>query len=88
MGFCWERNGPYVILRTAIMDAEKELTDAFARVVHEDFPNPGRVGRPSSDTLARFVAQPTDLEFRMFLEHARQCAPCFNDLKKLRGNTR
>jgi hypothetical protein len=67
------------------MDIEKDLIDTFESLVRRDFPNPGRIGCPGHDALARFAARPGDPEISMLLEHVTQCAPCFDELKKLRG---
>lgn len=72
----------------AIMNTEKDLIDAFQRTVHEDFPNPERIDCPGQDQIVRFAANPADLEFVRLLAHIRQCAPCFDELKKVRLNRR
>ena len=65
-------------------DSEKELLDAFDRVVHEDFPNPQRIGCPGLELLRKLALRPADTEFANLLAHIRQCAPCFDELKELR----
>ena len=70
------------------MDSEKELLDAFDRVVHEDFPNPGRIACPGREVLLKLVRQPADAELTVLLAHVRQCAPCFDELKELRSKVR
>ncbi len=70
------------------MDSEKELLDAFARVVHEDFPNPGRIACPGREVLLKLVRQPADAQLADLLAHVRQCAPCFDELKELRQKGR
>lgn len=77
------RIGPHVPKR-AFMDLEKDLTDAFERMVLRDFPNPERVGCPSSDAFTKFALRPSAPEFSMLLKHVRRCAPCFSALKELR----
>jgi hypothetical protein len=37
------------------MDSEKELLDAFDRVVHEDFPNPQRIACPGREVLLKLA---------------------------------
>jgi hypothetical protein len=69
--------------RRIVMATEKDLIGAFESLVRRDFPNPQRVGCPGSEDLARFVARPSVPEFSLLLEHVRQCAPCFAELKKL-----
>jgi len=70
------------------MDSEKELLDAFDRVVHEDFPNPQRIACPGREVLLKLAQQPTDTQLAHLLAHVRQCAPCFNELKELRQKGR
>lgn len=70
------------------MDIEKELLDAFDRVVHEDFPNPQRINCPGRDALRRLAQQPVDTQVGQLLAHIRQCAPCFDELKELRSKMR
>ena len=66
------------------MDSEKELLDAFDRVVHEDSPNPQRIACPGSEVLLKLARQPADTQLAHLLAHVRQCAPCFDELKELR----
>jgi len=70
------------------MDPEKELLDAFDRVVHEDFPNPQRIDCPGRDVLLKLAQRPADDQFAFLLAHIRQCAPCFDELKDLRQKGR
>ncbi len=70
------------------MDSEKELFDAFDRVVHEDFPNPQRIACPGRDVLLKLAQRPGDTKFASLLAHIRQCAPCFDELKELRQKAR
>jgi hypothetical protein len=70
------------------MDSEKELLDAFDRVVHEDFPNPQRVACPGREVLLKLAQRPADAQSASLLAHIRQCAPCFDDLKELRKEGR
>jgi hypothetical protein len=70
------------------MDPEKELLDAFDRVVHEDFPNPQRIDCPGRDVLLKLAQRPADTQFASLLAHIRQCAPCFDELKDLRQKGR
>jgi hypothetical protein len=68
------------------MDFEKELIDAFDRVVHKDFPNPQRINCPESQILTRFATESEDNELTSVLAHVRQCAPCFDELREIRHN--
>jgi hypothetical protein len=88
VGFCWsqDRNRGrndhgHMVWR---MDFEKELIDAFDRVVHKDFPNPQRINCPGIQILTRFATKPEDNELISVLAHLRECAPCFDELKEIR----
>ena len=70
------------------MDSEKELLDAFDRVVHEDFPNPQRIACPGRDVLLKLAQRPVDSQLAPLLAHIRQSAPCFDELKELRQKGR
>jgi hypothetical protein len=70
------------------MDLEKELLDAFDRVVHEDFPNPQRIDCPERQVLLKFAQQLADDQLFHLLDHVRRCAPCFDELKDLRREAR
>jgi hypothetical protein len=70
------------------MDSEKELFDAFDRVVHEDFRNPQRIACPGREVLLKLAQRPADTQFASLLAHIGQCAPCFDDLKELRQKGR
>ena len=66
------------------MCSEKELLEAFERVIHEDFPNPQRVGCPGGDALLSLAEGSGHVQQTLLLTHIRQCAPCFDELKELR----
>jgi hypothetical protein len=66
------------------MGSEKELLEAFERIIHEDFPNPQRIGCPGEDALFRLVEESGPVQQKRLLAHVRQCAPCFDELKELR----
>ena len=66
------------------MNLEKELFDAFDRVVHQDYPNPQRVNCPGHITLQKLAAEPEAVRSASILVHIRQCAPCFDELRELR----
>jgi hypothetical protein len=70
------------------MDSEKELLDAFDRVVHKDFPNPQRIDCPGQEALLQLTHQHPDGELFRLLAHIRQCAPCFDELRELRRKAR
>ena len=65
------------------MDLEKELFDAFDRVVHEDYPNPERVNCPGHPALQKLAAESQAVHDASILVHIRQCAPCFDELREL-----
>jgi hypothetical protein len=66
------------------MGSEKELLEAFERIIHEDFPNPQRIGCPGGEALLRLVEESGPVQQKGLLAHIRQCAPCFDELKELR----
>ena len=66
------------------MDLEKELLDAFDRVLHEDFPNPQRIDCPGRQVLLKLAQQPADAQLSHLVDHIRRCAPCFDELTELR----
>lgn len=70
------------------MDSEKELVDAFERIVHKSFPNPQRVDCPGREILLKLAQQSEDCQVAPILAHIRQCAPCFDELKELRPRAR
>jgi len=72
----------------ADMDLEKELLDAFDRVVHEDFPNPQRIACPGREALLKLAQRPADTQLAHLLAHIRKCAPCFDEVKELRQKGR
>ena len=66
------------------MGKEEDLIEAFDNLLHRDFLNPERKGCPSRELLEQFAHRPSDLEFSHLLAHIRNCAACFDELKKLR----
>ncbi len=70
------------------MGSEKDLVEAFERIIHEDFPNPQRIGCPGHQALLRLAAGSGHIEQTRLLDHIRQCAPCFDELKELRRKAR
>lgn len=70
------------------MGSEKELLDAFERIIHEDFPNPQRIGCPGHEALLRLAERSGHVKQPGLLAHVRRCAPCFDELKELRGKAR
>jgi len=66
------------------MNLESELLDAFDRVVHEDYPNPRRIDCPGSSVLEKLAAAREAHHSASTLDHIRQCAPCFEELRELR----
>jgi hypothetical protein len=69
------------------MDAEKELVDAFDRIVHQDFPNPQRINCPEHDSLLKLATHIEDSQFVSMLAHIGRCALCFDELKAVRRNS-
>lgn len=70
------------------MGSEKELLEAFERIIHEDFPNPQRIGCPGDETLLKLAEGSVHVQQTRLLAHIRQCAPCFDQLKELRRKAR
>ena len=66
------------------MNLEKELLDAFDRVVHEDYPNRRRINCPGSSALEKLAVAPDSDHPASILNHIRQCAPCFDEVRELR----
>jgi hypothetical protein len=69
------------------MGSEKELLEAFERVIHEDFPNPQRIGCPGDEALLKLAEGSGPVHQTHLLAHIRQCAPCFDKLKELRSRS-
>ena len=67
------------------MDDEQDLIAAFEKAIHEDFPNPRRLGCPDHESLVKLVSQAASPKLSGVIAHIRQCAPCFDELKKLRA---
>lgn len=61
---------------------ERELLQAYDRMLHADCPNPQRVGCPRREVLEKAA---TSIEFvtRSLLEHLGRCAPCSDELREL-----
>lgn len=69
------------------MGRKEELDDliaAFDRRVHEDHPNPERVGCPGRPALTVLANESEPLGSVALLEHIRNCAACLDDLKELK----
>jgi len=58
------------------MDLEKELLDAFDRVVHEDFLNPQRLDCPGRQALLKLAQQPADAQLAHLLDHTSDRSGC------------
>ena len=68
----------------SFMDLEKDLVEAFEKLVQKDYPNPECVGCPGPEVLAQFARRPSDTRLSHALTHLERCAPCFHELKELR----
>ena len=69
------------------MGRKEELDDliaAFGRRVHEEHPNPERVGCPGQPVLTTLAKESGTLCSNSILEHIRNCARCLDELKELR----
>jgi len=67
-----------------IEPGEEELIEAFDRWVHENHPNPERIGCPGGLALAELVVADTKFEDEYTLKHIGQCAACLDELTELR----
>jgi hypothetical protein len=65
---------------------EKELIDAFGRVVHQDHPNPDRAKCPGKAALRALAFEPESSRSETLLDHLKNCAPCLDELRKLRAS--
>ncbi len=64
--------------------SEKELIEAFDRVIHADHPNPGRLGCPGTSVLRQLATAPESFDCQQTLKHIGRCAPCLDELLELR----
>jgi hypothetical protein len=65
-----------------------DLIAAFARRLHEENPNPERIGCPKWAALTRVAADPGPLGSDSILDHVRECAACLDELRDLRKSGR
>ena len=65
-----------------------DLIAAFDRAVHEDHPNPARVGCPGRPALTTLAKESATIRSDSILEHIRNCAACLDELKELRLATK
>jgi hypothetical protein len=63
---------------------ERELIPVFDDVLHSDYRNPERIECPGTGVLKKLVISPKKFAFESTLRHLGRCAPCVDDLKKLR----
>jgi hypothetical protein len=68
------------------MGSEKELLESFELIIHQDFPNPQRIGCPGHKALLRLAEGSGHIQQTRLLAHVRRCAPCFDELKEMRRN--
>jgi hypothetical protein len=61
-----------------------DLMTAFDRAVHEDHPNPERVGCPGRPALTMLAEESMARRSDSVLEHIRNCAACLDEFKELR----
>lgn len=66
------------------VDWETELMAVFETTVRRHFPNPQRIGCPGHEFLLALAAGQRDDQSAPVLAHIRECAPCFDELKRLR----
>jgi len=68
------------------LSLEKQLIDAFDRVVHQDHANPGRANCPGGEALRTLAFEPEGSRSASILAHITHCAPCLDELKELRAS--
>ena len=84
------RNSDQVLqeLREGLIVTRKEELDdliaAFDRRVHEEHPNPERIGCPGRAALTRVAMELEALEHDSVLDHVLQCAACLDEVRDLR----
>ena len=91
-----QEKGGAVRIQTNLRDSRKRVTVhreqeldnlvvAFGRHVHENHPNPDRLGCPPKSTLSTLASDPSSArEFASVLDHICRCAACLEDLAQLR----
>lgn len=65
-----------------------DLIAAFERMVHDNHPNPERVGCPGRSALTTLAKESATFRSDSILEHIRNCAACLDELKELRLATK
>jgi len=70
-GGTWQSELDSIFSWACSMDFEKELLDAFDRVVHEDSPGPQRIACPGREVLLKLAQQPADDQLAHLLAHIR-----------------
>jgi hypothetical protein len=65
-----------------------DLIAAFARRLHEENPNPERIGCPKWAALTGVAADLGPLGSDSILDHVRECAACLDELRDLRKSGR
>jgi hypothetical protein len=61
-----------------------DFITAFDSTIHDDHPNPERVGCPGRTALTLLAKGSATLRPDSILEHIRNCAACLDELKELR----
>lgn len=65
---------------------ELHILDVLNRGLLKEFPNPDRVGCPSSDVLKRIASREMPLsEAEKWLDHLGSCSPCYRDFLQLKS---
>jgi len=78
-------------LERVLVSRKEELDDliaAFGRRVHEEHPNPDRVGCPGQLVLSRLANQPETFQADSILDHVKHCAACLDELGELRVSSK
>src|SRR5260370_35238764 len=64
---------------------EKRILDALGRGLLREFPNPERIGCPSSEIVRGIARHRVPLvEAEPWLDHLTSCSPCYHDFSQFR----
>jgi hypothetical protein len=63
---------------------EAELLMAFDIWIHENHPNPKRIGCPGRERLEAVVRARTKVEDQYTLDHMGECAACLDEMREIK----
>jgi hypothetical protein len=72
-----------LVRKKSTVPSENELIEAFDSWIHNEHPNPERQGCLGTTHLSAVAGGRQNLDERL-LDHICQCAPCFDELTRLR----